>query len=56
MSDFDYLLKIVLIGNANVGKTSILLRFADDSFEDNYIGTVGVDFRFRTISIDDKLG
>merc|ERR1712154_475801 len=45
----------VLIGDASVGKTSLLLRFADDSFEDNYISTVGVDFRFRTVTVDNEL-
>merc|ERR1712241_203647 len=43
------------IGDASVGKTSLLLRFADDSFEDNYISTVGVDFRFRTVTVDNEL-
>ena len=44
-----------MIGDASVGKTSLLLRFADDSFEDNYISTVGVDFRFRTVTVDNEL-
>jgi len=53
--EFDHLFKLVLIGDASVGKTSLLLRFADDSFEDNYISTVGVDFRFRTVTVDNQL-
>jgi len=53
--EFDHLFKLVLIGDASVGKTSLLLRFADDSFEDNYISTVGVDFRFRTVPVDNEL-
>jgi len=53
--EFDHLFKLVLIGDASVGKTSLLLRFADDSFEDNYISTVGVDFRFRTVTVDNEL-
>ena len=51
----DHLFKLVLIGDATVGKTSLLLRFADDSFKDNYISTIGVDFRFRTLTVDDDL-
>ncbi|ETO27178.1 hypothetical protein RFI_09954 [Reticulomyxa filosa] len=53
--EFDYLFKLVLIGDASVGKTALLHRFADDSFDDNYISTVGVDFRFRTVTLDKKL-
>jgi len=53
--EFDHLFKLVLIGDASVGKTALLHRFADDSFDDNYISTVGVDFRFRTVTLDNKL-
>eukprot|EP01083_Nonionella_stella_P151319 483325_1 len=52
--DYDYLFKTVLIGDSGVGKSCLLLRFADDSFTDSYISTIGVDFRFRTVSIDKK--
>jgi GTPase SAR1 family protein len=34
----------VIIGDTGVGKSCILLRFADDSFGDSYISTIGVDF------------
>jgi Ras-related protein Rab-1A len=44
----------VLIGDSGVGKSCLLLRFADDSFTDSYISTIGVDFRFRTVSINGK--
>lgn len=53
--DYDYLFKLVLIGDSGVGKSCLLLRFADDNFTDSYISTIGVDFRFRTITIDDKI-
>eukprot|EP01083_Nonionella_stella_P270998 917953_1 len=53
--EYDHLFKLVLIGDATVGKTSLLLRFADDSFKDNYISTIGVDFRFRTLTINGDL-
>jgi Ras-related protein Rab-1A len=52
--DYDYLFKLVLIGDSGVGKSCLLLRFADDNFTDSYISTIGVDFRFRTIEIDGK--
>lgn len=54
MKDYDFLFKLVLIGDSGVGKSCLLLRFADDNFTDSYISTIGVDFRFRTINIQDK--
>jgi Ras-related protein Rab-1A len=37
-----------------VGKSCLLLRFADDAFTESYISTIGVDFRFRTVKVDKK--
>ena len=50
----DYLFKLVLIGDTGVGKSCLLLRFADDEFTESFISTIGVDFRFRTVKIGDK--
>lgn len=52
--DYDYLFKLVLIGDSGVGKSCLLLRFADDAFQESYISTIGVDFRFRTVKVGDK--
>ena len=44
-----YLFRICLLGDAAVGKTSLLTRFCDDSFKENYNNTIGVDFRMVTL-------
>lgn len=52
--EYDYLFKVLLIGNSGVGKSSLLLRFADDVFSENFMPTIGVDFKIRTIEVDGK--
>ena len=43
-SNYDFLFKLLLIGDSGVGKSSLLLRFADDIYSDSYITTIGLDF------------
>ena len=52
--EYDYLFKLLLIGDSGVGKSCLLLRFADDSYTESYISTIGVDFKIRTIEMDGK--
>jgi len=51
---FDFTFKIVMIGDSGVGKSCILLRFADDKFNENFYATIGVDFRFKNLNVDNK--
>lgn len=53
-SNSDYLFKLLLIGDSGVGKSCLLLRFADDTYTESYISTIGVDFKIRTIELDGK--
>lgn len=53
--DYDYLFKLLLIGDSGVGKSCLLLRFADDTYNETYISTIGVDFKIRTIELDGKI-
>lgn len=54
IDDYDALVKVVVIGDKSVGKSSLVLRFCDDTFPTQYIATIGVDFRIRTLDIDGK--
>lgn len=44
-----------MVGNSAVGKSSLLLRFADDDFNENYMITIGVDFRFKSLNINSRI-
>ncbi|KAL7718449.1 Sphingomyelin phosphodiesterase [Entamoeba marina] len=48
------IVKVLLLGDTNVGKTSITLRFIDDIFDTIYLSSVGVDFKFKTITRNGK--
>ena len=51
---YDYLLKLIIIGDAGVGKTCLLLRFAEENYQNSHIATIGIDFKIRTINLDGK--
>jgi len=51
---YDYLIKLLLIGDSGVGKSCLLLRFSEDSFTPSFITTIGIDFKIRTVEIDGK--
>jgi len=49
-STYDHLFKILLIGDSSVGKSSILLRFTDDEFNEKQLSTIGVDFKVKYVT------
>jgi Ras-related protein Rab-1A len=52
--EYDYVFKILLIGDSGVGKSALLSRFADEEFSSSMIPTIGVDFKIRTVDVAGK--
>merc|ERR1712085_73882 len=44
----------MMIGDTTVGKTSLLVRYADDDFNESVLATIGIDFKIKTIDLDGK--
>ncbi|KAL7089068.1 hypothetical protein ACP275_13G165500 [Erythranthe tilingii] len=53
--DYDYLFKVVLIGDSGVGKSNLLSRFTKNEFSQQSKSTIGVEFATRSIQVDDKV-
>ena len=52
--DYEFIFKVLLLGNSNAGKSSLFLRFVDDIWNDTFVPTIGVDFKIKTFDIDEK--
>lgn len=52
IENYDSMFKVVLIGDSSTGKTSMLLRFSENIFNEHYICTIGVDFKIKTLVVD----
>ena len=52
---YDYLFKLVLLGETKVGKTSIMTRIYGDFFPTNYLTTIGMDFKIKYIRLKEKI-
>jgi len=50
----DFVFKIIIVGEAGVGKSCLLRRFVDQNFTENYVNTIGVDFKVKTIELMGK--
>ena len=46
----NYIIKLLTLGDTEVGKTSIILRYSDDKFHQNKISTIGVDFKVKMVT------
>jgi Ras-related protein Rab-1A len=47
--------KVLVLGESTVGKSSLLLRYVDNTFSGDFMATVGIDFKFKTVLHKDKL-
>jgi len=57
MSDVrSFIYKIAIVGNGGVGKTSLVLRFCEQTFKENYIMTIGSNFSTKTIELPEHPG
>jgi len=52
---YDYIYKILFVGDYGVGKTSILKRYFDKNFNFDLSSTIGIDVFFETIELNDKI-
>ena len=52
LKDYDRGLKIIIAGSQGVGKSSLLLRYVDNTWSGNLLSTIGVDFKFKTIQLN----
>ena len=52
---YDYLFKLLLIGDSGVGKSCMLVQYTDGTFNDSFISTIGVDFKIKTIDYDGSI-
>lgn len=54
LDSFDFLFKIILVGDSDVGKTCVVQSFKTGVFAENQQNTIGVDFTVRTLDVDGK--
>ena len=54
-SKYDYLLKYIIIGDAGVGKSNLLLRYVYSTFKSDYQLTIGVEFGEKTLQVKNKV-
>lgn len=52
---YSYIFKIILIGDSNCGKTSLINRYVKNLFSNNYICTIGVDFMMKNLMINSEM-
>ena len=46
---YDWLVKVIILGDSGVGKTNILTQYCEGKYSNNYMATIGVDFKIKTM-------
>ena len=52
--EYDFIFKVLLLGNSDVGKSSLILRYVDQVWSDTFVPTIGVDFKVKTSELENK--
>lgn len=55
LQDYDYLFKVLLLGDSGTGKSSLILRYTEDTFNGSLVSSIGVDFKVKKKEIDGKI-
>ena len=55
VSNNEETIKIIILGDSKVGKTSFIIRFTKNKFDETYLATIGIDYIYRIINIENKL-
>ena len=53
--EYDYLFKVLLLGDSGAGKSSLILRYTDDRFNSSLVSSIGVDFKVKKKEIEGKI-
>jgi Ras-related protein Rab-8A len=51
---YDWLAKILVLGDSGVGKTNLLLKYCDRSFNPSHLATIGIDFKIKTVAVEGR--
>ncbi|XP_063959028.1 ras-related protein Rab-15-like [Lytechinus pictus] len=51
---YDVLIRLLMLGDSGVGKTCMLCKFTEEAFSHTHIATIGIDFKMKTLVVDDK--
>ncbi|XP_005916945.1 ras-related protein Rab-15 isoform X1 [Haplochromis burtoni] len=49
---YDFLFRLLMLGDSGVGKTCMLRRFTESDFDTTHISTIGIDFKMKTLEVD----